>query len=244
MFATLEITDKNTILRQPQIKSQRFNLPSGDAFFIVTADKHLGKIPWKKLENCLGILRNNMLLPDDITIPEGVNITKFTPDILPRIMLINSATDYIQNSKQIFRSKSLTIFDEKAIYQSYIEKLLPCFGNIKIVTDFTDSYKDLSAKLLETYGFSLIVSEDESFDSDVVITHQCNVPLYFEGTVFTNKRRYLMNGEVLCGSETDLPDLYESLRPDNIGRVLFASALYEKCSEKELASLRYKDFEC
>ena len=243
MFAILQFSDTNTIFRQPEIKSQRYNLPSGDAFFTVTADRHLGRIPWKKLEKCLGILRKNILLPEDMTIPPDINITAFTPDILPHLLLINSATDYIIRHKQSFRSKSLTIFDEKGIYQSYIEQLLPYFSSIRIITADTEKYEALLQALLENYGFSLIISDEEAFGSDIVISHQCKVPLYFEGTVFTNEKRYLMNGEVLSGSEIVLPDQYENIRPKNISPLLFASALYEKCKETSLSNLRYKDFD-
>ena len=242
MFAILQFSDTNTIFRQPKIESKRYSLPSGDAFFIVTAARHLGRIPWKKLEKCLGILRKDILLPEGITVPPDINITSFTPQILPHLLLINSATDYIQKHKESFKDKSLTIFDEKAIYQSYIEKLLPYFYSIKIITDQADTYESLSQNLLLNYGFSLLISDEKATDSDVVISHQCRVPLYFKGTVFTNEKRYLMNGEVLSGSETDIPDIYENIRPKNIGRVLFASALYEKCKEKALGTLLYKDF--
>ena len=242
MFAILQISDNNTIFRQPKIHSQRLSLPSGDAFFIVTADKHLGKIPWKKLESCLGILKNNILLPDTITIPEGINITKFTPEVLPYLLLMNSATNYIKKHKLNFQSKALTIFDEKAIYQSYIEKLLPCFKNIKIITDLPKTYESLSRTLLQKYGFSLIVSEDEAYTDEVVITHKCQVPIYYEGTVFTNEKRYLMNSTVYSGNDIDLPYSYESIRPENTDKILFASALYEKCKETSLSKLQYKSF--
>jgi hypothetical protein len=242
MFAILQISDSNTIFRKPKIQSQRINLPSGDAFFIVTADKHLGKIPWKSLEKCLGILKHNILLPDDITVPEGINITKFIPDILPRLILMNSTTDYITKHRLHFQNKSLTIFDEKAIYQSYIEKLLPCFCSIRIITDLPEKYSSLSRRLLENYGFSLIISTEESFNSDVVISHSCKAPIYFEGTIFTNEGNCMMNGRVFSGSEIDLPCLYKNLKPRNVGDMLFASALYESCNEKSLGKLQYKSF--
>lgn len=244
MFAILQISDNNTFLRQPKIQSQRFDLPSGDAFFTVTAEKHLGKIPWKKLEKCLGILKNNILVPDDIIIPKDIKITAFKGEIYPRLLLINSATEYITKHKLHFQSKSLTVFDEKAIYQSYIEKLLPCFKNIKIITGYPEAYEDLSCSLLENYGFSLIVSREEVYTDDVIITHKCQVPIYYEGTVFTNDRKYLMNSTVCSGSEIDLPYSYESLRPVNTDKILFSSALYEKCKERSLGKLQYKDFGC
>jgi hypothetical protein len=242
LFAILQISDSNTIFRKPQIQSQRINLPSGDAFFIVTADKHLGKIPWNKLEKCLGILKHNILLPDNITVPEGINITKFSSDILPRLILMNSATDYITNHRFHFQNKSLTIFDEKAIYQSYIEKLLPYFCSIRIIIDLPEKYNFLSRNLLENYGFSLIISTEESFNSDVIISHNCKAPIYFDGTLFSDEGNRLMNGRVFTGSEITLPELYERLRPENIGDILFASALYESCNEKALGKLRYKNF--
>ena len=244
MFAILQFSDTNTILRQPKIQSERFNLPSGDAFFTVTADKHLGKIPWKKLESCLGILKNNMILPYGMTIPDGINITAFTPVVLPQLLLMNSATEYITKHKLHFQSKSLTVFDETAVCQSYIEKLLPCFKNIKIITDLPKAYESLSSTLLQKYGFSLIVSEDEAYTDDVIITHKCTVPIYYEGTVFTNEKKYLMNSTVYSGNDIDLPDLYESIRPENADKVLFASVLYEKCKETSLGKLQYKSFGC
>jgi hypothetical protein len=157
---------------------------------------------------------------------------------------MNSATDYITKHRLHFQSKNLTIFDEKSIYQNYIEKLLPCFKNIKIITDSPDKYKSISRNLLEAYGFSLMVSADKTADSDVIISHNLKLPIYFEGTVFTNEKRYLMNAKVFSGSEIILPDIYESLRPDGISMLLFASALYENCKENSLREIRYKDFGC
>lgn len=242
MFAILQISQRNTILRKPEIRSERFNLPSDDAFFVVTTDKHLGKIPWKKLEKCLGILRHGIILPEDITVPDGINVTAFTPDILPRLMLINSATDYIIRHKSDFISKNLTVYDEKGIYPNHIEKLLPCFCGIKIVTHRPETYEKLSCTLMENYGFSLMVTSAQTYDSDVIISYRCRVPVYFNGRVFTNERKTLMNSKVLCGNGISLPDEYENMRPANIDRVLFASALYEKCCLKEMATLRYSDF--
>jgi hypothetical protein len=244
LFAILQVSDKNTIFSKPKIQSQRIDLPSGDVFFIVTTDKQMGRIPWKKLENCLGILRHCILLPEHITIPEGTDITAFAPDILPRIMLMNSTTDYIINRKQFFHQKNLTIFDKDGLYTSYIEKLLPYFNNIRIITDKINIYEALSEKLMTEYGFSLIVSDTENFDCDVVISQRCNVPLYFSGTVFAGEKKHLMNATVFSGSESTLPDEYENIRPNNIGRVLFASALYEKCGEKALCKLKYDNFCC
>ncbi len=242
MFAILQISDSNAIFRKPKIYSQRITVPGGNAFFIVTAGKHLGRVPWKKLENCLGILKKDIILNENISLPESSGITLFTPDIFPRLLLINSATDYILKHKADFISKSLTVFDEKGIYRSHIEKLLNCFANIKIVTYKTEIYDNLSQKLMENYGFSLIVTSAENYDSDVIISHRFRVPIYFSGTVFSNESKSLINGKVFTGRDITLPTEYENLNTCNIDPVIFASALYEKCGCSNLANLKYDRF--
>ncbi len=241
MFAILQISDSNAIFRRPKIHSRRINTPDGEAFFIVTTEKHLGRVPWKKLENCLGILKKDIILNENISLPENSDITLFTHDIFPRLLLINSATNYILKHKSDFISKSLTVFDEKGIYPNHIEKLLPCFANIKIVTYKTEIYDNLSQKLMENYGLSLIVTSVESYDSDVIISHRCHAPIYYKGTVFTNERKALINGKVFTGWDIKLPTEYENLNTCNIDPVIFASALYEKCGCSDLAALSYNE---
>lgn len=241
MFAILQIFDSNTIFRKPKIHSMRINTPDGEAFFVVTTEKHLGRVPWKKLENCLGTLKKEVILNGNIALPESSGITLFTPDIFPRLLLINSAADYILRHKADFISKSLTVFDEEGIYLRHIEKLLNCFANIRIVTHKPELYDNLTQILMENYGFSLIVTSAESYDSDVIISHRCRVPIYFRGTVFSNEKKPLINGKVFAGRDITLPTKYEKLNTCNIDPLIFASALYEKGSCSNLSALRYRE---
>ena len=241
MFAVIDASDSNAIFRKPKIKSQRINTPDGEAFFIVTAEKHLGRIPWKKLGSCLGILKKDIILKDGLPMPEGSDITAFSPDIFPRLLLINSAVSYIMKHSDSYKSKSLTIYDEKALYKSSIEKLLFCFSSIKIVTPEFAAYEKLSHKLMESYGLSLLVTDTQSYDSDVIISHRQTAPLYFGGTVFTNEGKPLMSGRVLTGKSIILPEEYENLNTCNIDPLLFASALYEKCGCLGLGTLKYNE---
>ena len=242
MFAILKTSENNKILRKPEIKCQRVNLPSGDAFFIVTTDKHRGKVPFKKLSDCLGILKKDIIPDDSISLPETSDITLFTPDIFPRLLLMNSAVDYITKHKSEFISKTLTISDEKGIYQNYIEKLLNTVSHIKIITTKPESYKTVSEILMKNYGFSLIVTNKETFESDVIISHKQKAPLYFKGTVFTNEPCSLLCGRVLTSKDISLPKEYENLNICNTDPLLFASALYEKCGCSDLTTLKYTRF--
>lgn len=245
MFAVLEFTEPEkkilNIFYKNKFTSQRITLPSGEAFFRVNVFCRKNRIPWKKLERCLGILKQDVLLPDDIKIPDGIDITAFKPDILPRLLLMNSATDHIQRNNSSPYG-SLTVFDEKAIYQNCIERLIDCFSTVRVVTPEITEYETVCRKLLQNYGFSLVVTSEINCDSDVVISHSCSVPLYFGGKIYTCEKKYLMNAEVFTGRDIIMPPEYELLLPQNINKLLFASALYEKCNVTEMGSLLYSNF--
>ena len=239
MFAVLQTVDLKSVFIRSKIQSQRITLPSGEAFFIVDISCRKGKVPWKKLERCLGILKKDVLLPDSIKIPDDIDITAFKPDIFPRLLLINSAVDYIMKDR---KSESLCIFDESGIYARYIERLVNRFNSISVITPYPENYDAVSKKLMEDYGFSLIVSSKGKCSDGTVISHCCEVPLYFRGRIYTNEIKYLMNARVVTGQDIELPEEYEKLRPGNIGRLQFAAALYEKCRIEELGELRYSNF--
>ena len=237
MFAILQIKDKTNIFSKSKIESQRLTLPNGEAFFIVTAEKHFGRVPWHKLADCMGILRKDVVLSEGLTLPDGCGITEFVPDIFPRILLINSAIKVLNG-----RRKSLIVFDEKCIYQSYMKKLVNNFDRIRVVTPELSEYESVAYELMENYGFSLEVTDKASYKADVIISYECSVPLYYSGEVFTTEKKYLMNGMIYSGSDIDLPEEYDKLLPEGVDKLQFASALYEKCKEKSLGRLCYKDF--
>ena len=240
MFAVLKKGKSGSVFRRLKILSQRVSLPGNDAFFIVTAENFRGKASLKKLEECLGILKKDVLIIGDMPLTEGTGITVFSPDILPRLLLINSALETLKGC----RYETLILYDEKGIYTHCTAKLIVSFDRIRVVTPFIQKYEKVSRELMESYGFSLEVSSCESFEADVIISHNCRVPLYYSGSVFTNERKELMNSRVFSGKEITLPELYENLRPEGTHTLTFASALYEKCGITDLGKLKYTDFGC
>lgn len=235
MFAVLQIKDKRSLALKSKIQSQRVTLPNGEAFFIVTVEKSFGRVPWKKLESCMGILCKDVLLADGATLPSNCGITEFKADILPRLLLINSAADYLSGK----RFGSLTVFDERGIYGNCIKRLISSFDFIRVVTPDTEKYSTVISELMVNYGFSLLVSSEESFESDVVIAYDGNVPLHFSGLVFMQHDRYMMNAQVFWARDIVLPEIYDRLRSRGVDSLQFASALYEKCRVEELSQLRF-----
>lgn len=245
MFAVLEFSEperKNrNIFHRAKIESQRITLPTGEVFFIVRAEKHRGKIPWKKIERCLGFLRDGVVLPEGITVPEGVGIKAFTPERLPLLMLFNSAVKHIKKERKTYGR--LCVVDEKGLFIPFAEKLILNFGEIKIITPCKDEYEGLSLLLLQKYGASLLITDKGKADGDVVISPRGEeVDITFSGVFYTLKNRRLLSGRVLCPKGQILPPLCDEMCPLGVDSLTFASALYEKCGVKELEKAEYETF--
>lgn len=240
MFAILQITKSNSFFPKLRIHNQRIILPNDEAFFNISVETSRSIKSLKKLENCLGILKKDVIINGNTALPDNCGISLFLPDILPGLLLINSAADKLKKR----RFRSLILYDEKGIYPDYIDKLIDSFGRIRVITPSPKKYNSAVRRLMENYGFSLEISTTADFEGDVIISDSCCVPLYYSGTVFTNEKKYLMNAEIFSGSEINLPEFYENIRPNNVSSLLFASALYEKCGVTELGKLKYTDFGC
>ena len=240
MFAVLQIKDKTNIFSKSKIESIRFTLPNDEHFFTVTAEKHFGRVPWKKLESCMGILRKDVIVAEGTALPDSCGITEFVPEIFPRILLMNSAVKVLAGN----RRRSLIVFDEKCIYSDYMKKLVNCFDRIRVVTPKPCQYEAAASELMEDFGFSLEVTDKPCFKADVVISWECDVPLYYGGEIFTGERTFLMNAKVYSGSDIDLPEEYEKFCPECVDKLRFVSALYEKSKVKTLGNMTYKDFGC
>ena len=145
MFAIINVSQTNAVFRKPEISSQRVALQNAETFFLVTTEKSYGRVPWKKLENCMGILKKDVILTGDTVLPEYSGISEFIPDVFPYIVLINTAIDRLKNG----RHKSLIIFDEKAICMDYIQSFVNSFERIRVITSYAEKYTSVARILLE-----------------------------------------------------------------------------------------------
>ncbi len=242
MFAVLQFMEPEKKIRSfftsAKIASERITLPSGGVYFIVTAEKRRGKIPWKKLERCLGVLREGVILPNGVSIPDGVNISVFTPEKLPEIMLFNTAVRNIKSEGKI-RGR-LTVIDGKGLFIPYAQRIIRYFSEIKIITSFVEEYESVSALLFQKFGVSLLVTDEGKADGDVVISSDNNaVDITFSGALYTLEKRRLLSGRVLTASEPRFPLFIEKHCPEGVDRLVFASALYEKCGVAQAAEAEF-----
>lgn len=253
MFAVLALipadkTLKAKILerfRKPQVNTAEVSLEER-FFFKIEAKEHRGKIPWKEIEDAAWELRDRFILPFDVKVSRNeCEIKEFSPKILPKLMLFNSACKEIEKAACKPKENSITVIDDDGIYVNLMEKTVPLASTIRVVTKQPQNYKALSESMMRNYGLSLIISEsfdDGALGSRFVIAYNPeNIPLLFEGTVFSGKKKRFMKGSALIGGGITLPEKYEKLWQRNTNKLQFASALYELCGVKELQKLCFDE---
>ncbi len=245
MFAILDFYEEKrrigSFLSRDKIDSERVVLLNEEVFFKVRIKKRRGKIPWKKLSQCLGILREDVLLSEAITIPDSVGITKFKPEKYHLITFFSSVVENIKSQGKIYGS--LCVYDEKGLFMPYVTELVNLFSQIKIITPFMQEYERLGDEIFSRYGMTLLITDKGKLDGDVVIAPDSTlVDITFSGTVYTLQRRFLLSGVVLCPKNLLLPSYCREMCPEGIDPFIFAAALYEKCSLDMPLQAQYTQF--
>ncbi len=253
MFCVLQIEEPKSDLKskiyeythKPEIQIEKIESAKMLPFFKITATRHMGKIPWKEIEEASGKLRSRMLAPDEIAFPSDTKLKKYKSVVFPKRVLFKSAVTVLKKLRLDPTKMSVTVFDENGFLIDLIEELVMLSCMIRVVTFCIQPYEELKEKLFSKHGISILVSskyEDSILTSTAIISdNSAQIPLIYGGLLFTNERRQMLNATVLCGKKITLPPKFESLRDKNIDRMTFAGALYELCGVKELDGTVYDD---
>lgn len=252
MFATVECRDApggikgfvRDIFTLPEIELIKVKIPSGEWFYRVIVTEYRGQIPVEETAERLKRLRNSVIFEVNFPCDERTDELEFEPSELTAQLLFNSARDYIQELKPEPLKSSLTVFDPEGLYCKKIHLFVPLFSKIRVYTKQVSRYGAAAERLMADYGFSLALCDrftGKVPDTTVIICPDevpfCN---FYKGILFTNAEEIPPCAACYRGSGIDLPGEYELLRPDGIGKMHFAAALYEKGGVRSLGELSFR----
>lgn len=243
MFAVLKINPfqkppllKRLFYRPPDPIVARVPLRSGAFFYTVTCfpDKH-GNADLSILPDLVGGCAQRLLL-QNTEVPILPPLQIFQPMLYPQILFLNTALDFLSALPEPPNARTLGFVDPEAQLENAIVPFVRQAKTVKIYTDFPKRYEEISQRILEEWGLSVIVSPsaDVLRDCTVVLA-----PFFQAQTGECGVLQYGGNRSCYAGDKFALPAEAENRRPQGINPVLFASALYELCNQKDLENLRY-----
>ena len=249
MFTVVDLkTEKKTkfqrffqYFRKAEVELKEIPLPFGKSFYLCEAKHHRGKIPWKEIEE--NTQNKNFILPFEL---KGIaTLKEFEPKVLPKLMLFNSALDYIEKLNQPPSEMRFTLVDDDGIFREKLENVLKLASIITVVTKNEEKYNALSVRLFETYGISLMIRSDYNeakYENSFLFDYKGDrIPLSYKGTAFSKEKKHLLNGKTLTPGGFDLPSEYEKLWRKNTDKMQFASALFELSNVSDLQNLRFNE---
>lgn len=249
MFAVLTVKEREKdfltrfsyLFHEPQPVLERVNVLGSAPFFVLTVvrDKK-GKVDPDEVCRLLGRCASRLLLSEGTSLPSHPRIAAFRPELLPAILLFNSALRLLEKSGLPPEKLSVVLFDENAVFADKAEKLVRRASVIRVCTTRPEAYEETRRSLLRDWGLPLVVSENAGSctDCDFAISPFGDGGDALSG--FIALRRKGEEGFVrVRGEGLSLPAGFESVRPDGVGPLLFASALYELCGAALLGDLRY-----
>lgn len=249
MFTVVDLkTEKKTkvqrffqYFRKAEVELKEIPLPFGKSFYLCEAKHHRGKIPWKEIEE--NTQNKNFILPFELK--EIAPLKEFEPKLLPKLMLFNSALDYIEKLNRPPSEMRFTLVDDDGIFREKLEDVLKLASIITVVTKKEEKYNALSVRLFETYGISLMIRRDYNeakYENSFLFDYKGDrIPLSYKGTAFSKEKKHLLNGKTLFPGGFDLPSEYEKLWRKNTDKMQFASALFELSNVSDLQNLRFNE---
>lgn len=243
MFAVLKVHPyqkptffKRLFYRSPEPIAARIPLRGGAFFYTVECftDKR-GNVRLDLLPALLGGCAQRLLWQNP-TVPILPPLQTFEPTLYPQILFLNTALDFISALSEPPVARTLGFVDPEALLQNAVVLFVRQAKTVKIYTEFPMRYDALCQEILADWGLSVIISEAEEVlrDCDLILA-----PFQKTETGEYGVLQYGVPRRCLVGGELELPAEYEARRPQGTDSVLFASALYELCNQKDLENLRY-----
>ncbi|MCL2513061.1 MAG: hypothetical protein FWF08_04085 [Oscillospiraceae bacterium] len=239
MFAILEILQGEPPAKRPFFKKRQYPYPvglqrepldSGSFYYYLRAGTREGHIPWGEIEYAAGRCVKRMLIPDYIEIPRNSRIERYKSEYFPAKIVFNTALKLLENLKFNKKSDILSIIDIKGEAVNEIERFLPFFSRIKIITRNFDKYEHFAERVFDEYGVSLVLSGDikTADGSFLTVTVPGSGGTEVNNTLnltldYTSGPGALSIGKISAPSNIMTPVL------DGISKTDFLSAVYELC---------------
>lgn len=183
------------------------------------------KIDAQKIIDCVGKCSRRLVTNDFDLLPQNNDFGLFKSDKLYCKMIQNTFVEILDNNGLKNHPVSVCVVDRKAVNIDFIKRLCDYSSTLVIVTEKSEKYHLVCEEITENTGLCPIVKNNIS-NENIIINLDDNTM-----TIYTEKGR----GIIENGDDFTVPEIYNYLKPNEINKYDFYSALYELCGVFSLA---------
>lgn len=200
------------------------------------------KINWKVVKNRAGYQSKCLVCSENISFPINSRLQRFVDSTFAKIMTNNFALSLLKTMENPEKLK-IVYYDIDGNNKYFLNELCKLTDNFIVVTVNKKKYKEISDKLMDEMGVSLVYTDRLSRmkDADLVIAPtqiRKILDLNCKAIVLTSERPcFDMNAQCYYGYSVEIPENLEKYRPEDMDSLYFASALFSKGRQHYMAEL-------
>lgn len=249
MLTTFSIEERKLkglkILAKPFIKDKLIeeygeekNLVIRQMFYI----SYSGKVNWKIVKSRAGYQSKCLVCSENISFPMDTRLQRFVDSTFAKIMTNNFALSVLKKMEYPEKLK-IVYYDIDGNNKYFLQELCKLTDNFIVVTVNKKKYKEISERLMEEMGVSLVYTDRLSRmkDADLVIAPtqiRKILDLSCKSVVITSERPcFDTQSQCYYGYSVTIPEEFEKYRLEDMDSLYFASALYSKGRQHYLADI-------
>jgi hypothetical protein len=207
----------------------------GGRYAVLHIETSGGKIDWEAVERICGSYAAKLLLPENLEPPTDGRLRRLSLRRFGEQVLLKTACELVARTKMPMYRRVLGLVDPAGNHASLLPGLLRHYTSVKVLTEETQWYRDISDQMMEDLGAPVLLAEDFGSFRDCVL-------VVAPSAVYTD-REAALPCPILCGDAFVAAGRFarisglqatvrESVReccPRGIRPHDFAGALYECC---------------
>ena len=239
MFVILKIvrTEKRKIRKGRTIGGVRIvNMGAGQCFYEIEVVSGENGINWAEVSAFVGNHGRNVLVSDDVIVPENQQIKRFDSSHFRNILLFNSLNLVFRELFYMGNRVRCIINDPKGLYTKNLRTIVPYAARITVVTENEFRYFSEIRDIYSGCGAGITLSGAvENCDEDTVVIDTSGTAETDKGIVFSPFRGFLP------GRADGFGDIL-GFCPSYISQTDFLAAVYIFNSDKRLNDASCRTF--
>lgn len=233
MFTVLNITKRNKNIfeklfgcfMKDEYNVRTVGVYKGAPFYELNVFIGKKRVDAQRILDCVGKCSRRLVTNDFDLLPQNDDFGLFKSNKLYCKMIQNTFVQILNNNGLKNHPVSVCVVDRKAINTDFIKRLCDFSSTLVIVTEKAEKFNSVCEEITEDTGLCPIIKNNIP-DENIIINLDDNTM-----SIHNEKGRSIIKN----GEDFTVPEIYNYLKPKEINKYDFYSALYELCGVFSLA---------